>query len=273
MKGHVFEGVRVPACLYFFETSSTAAEKISTAEPGRGRSFDRRSPTRLKWRGCASRERSPASSPPSSCWAPSGAAGARRPRVCSRASRRRAPTASPTRRCSPTGGRRAKATTGTLAAAAMLQGGSRLRRLRPREIGADRRGLPAGRQQRRLRGLRLRGRHQLPRAVGRAPGRRRGPARAGGRRPGRAGALDPAVRARRRPRLLGDRAAALEPQAGDVPARIPDARSPELRAASVRTLLIYLVLAFALVLFATREGWPARWTALLWLAARASPRC
>jgi len=44
------------------------------------------------------------------------------------------------------------------------------------------------------------------------------------------------------------------------------AQSPELRAASVRTYLIYLVLAFALVLFATREGWRARWTALLWLA-------
>jgi len=45
----------------------------------------------------------------------------------------------------------------------------------------------------------------------------------------------------------------------------PEARSPELRAGSVRTHLIYLVLAFALVLFATREGGPARRTALLWL--------
>ena len=45
----------------------------------------------------------------------------------------------------------------------------------------------------------------------------------------------------------------------------PEAMSPEARAAGVRTCFIYLVLAFALVLFATREGWPARRTALVWL--------
>jgi len=52
------------------------------------------------------------------------------------------------------------------------------------------------------------------------------------------------------------------------PAMFPphaEARAPELVAASVRTYLIYLVLAFALVLFVTRDGWPARRTALLWL--------
>jgi hypothetical protein len=42
-------------------------------------------------------------------------------------------------------------------------------------------------------------------------------------------------------------------------------RSAELRAASVRTHFIYLILAFGVVLFATREGWPGRRTALLWL--------
>jgi hypothetical protein len=45
----------------------------------------------------------------------------------------------------------------------------------------------------------------------------------------------------------------------------PAAASPELRAAAVRTQLVYLVLAFAVALFATRAGWPARRTALLWL--------
>jgi len=45
----------------------------------------------------------------------------------------------------------------------------------------------------------------------------------------------------------------------------PAAASPEVRAATVRTCLVYLVLAFALVLFVTREGWPAGRAALLWL--------
>jgi hypothetical protein len=52
------------------------------------------------------------------------------------------------------------------------------------------------------------------------------------------------------------------------PATFPpqaEMRSPELRAATVRTHFVYLILAFALVLFATREGGPPRWTLLLWL--------
>ena len=132
------------------------------------------------------------------------------------------------------------------AAAAVLQAESRLRRLRPRAVGADRRRLPAGRQQRRLRRQRL-GRRPASASSG---SRARSPS-AGLR--GRAadglggqGALDPAVRARRRPRLLGDRAAALEPAAGDVPARIPRRASPELRRPACARTLIYLVLAFAL---------------------------
>ena len=97
---------------------------------------------------------------------------------------------------------------------------------------------------------------RLPRAVGRAPGRGPGPARAVGRRPGRAGALDPAVGARRRSRLLGHRAAALEPPSVAVPARVRDGVARGARRPAFVRCFLYLVLAFALVLFVTREGWP-----------------
>jgi len=53
------------------------------------------------------------------------------------------------------------------------------------------------------------------------------------------------------------------------PARV-EGQSPALKAGAVRTDLILVIAAFALVLFATREGAPARRTALLWLAPAAA---
>jgi hypothetical protein len=57
------------------------------------------------------------------------------------------------------------------------------------------------------------------------------------------------------------------------PAAFPprfEAQSPALKAGAVRTDLLLLVAAVALVLFATREGGPARRTALLWLLPAAA---
>ena len=150
--------------------------------------------------------------------------------------------------------------------------GARRRRLRPRAARSrSTRALPAGRQQRRIRGRRLGRRHHLSRALGRAAGRGGGPARAIGRRPGRAGALGPPVRARGRSRLFGDELQLWSGRPSAFPPR-PEAVSPEARAAGVRTRFIYLVLAFGLVLFATREGWPSRRTARALAAARRSRR-
>ena len=62
--------------------------------------------------------------------------------------------------------------------------------------------------------------------------------------------------------LWSGRPAALSPRL--------ETQSPALKAGAVRTDLVLLMAAFALLLFATREGGPARRTALLWLLPAAA---
>ena len=79
-----------------------------------------------------------------------------RPRTCWPASSRRAPTPSRGGALITDGAQAAEGADWNAPAAAAVSPEIGVRRVRPRTVGADRRGLPAGRQQRRIRGHRLR---------------------------------------------------------------------------------------------------------------------